>query len=264
MTGVGTRLALGAAWIALAMGLLAAAGCTASIPDLPSMPSFGALEAEPQAAAEAEKPKAEQAPVNIAELNQPGPLGDQAIGKANAPVTIVQYVSLTCPICSRFQAEVMPKLKKAYIDKGKVRLVVREFPIGHSAATAAIVSRCVSSKDYFKVVDKFLANQKDWVALDVKKDEIYNVVKFTGLKRDKFDSCLDTTAINDALFVVKQRGRALGVAGTPTFFVNGKKIAGAHSFEDMQAVIEAALAAPQTPPAPVPQSEAGQSPRSRG
>jgi protein-disulfide isomerase len=232
------------------------------MPDLPSMPSLGTLGSEPPAAAD-EKPKTEQAPVAISELNQPGPLGEQAIGKAGAPVTVVQYVSLTCPICSRFQAEVLPKLKKAYIDKGKVRLIVREFPIGRSAAAAAIVSRCVPEKDYFKVVDKYLSNQKDWVAQEVRKDEIYNVAKFTGLKRDKFDSCLANTAINDALVVVKQRGRSFGVAGTPTFFVNGKKVAGAHSFEDMQAVIEAALAAPQAPPAPVRQSEVRDGPRSR-
>jgi protein-disulfide isomerase len=253
----GVRIA-GAGRIALALSVLAAAGCTAGAPDLPSMPSLGG---DSSAAAEAEKPKAELAPVNIAELNQPGPLGDQAIGKAGAPVTIIQYVSLTCPICSRFQAEVMPKLKKAYIDKGKVRLIVREFPIGHSAAAAAIATRCVPEKDYFKAVDKFLSTQKDWVAQDVKKDEIYNAVKFAGLKRDKFDSCLDGAAISDALFVVKQRGRSLGVVGTPTFFVNGKKLAGAHSFEDMQAVIEAALSAP---PAPARQSEAVDSLRSRG
>jgi protein-disulfide isomerase len=262
MTGVGKKAAVGAAWIALTMGVLAAAGCTGGMPDLPSMPSLGALGAEPPAAAE--KPKAEQAPINVAEMNQPGPLGEQVIGKAGAPVTIVQYVSLTCPNSSRFQADVLPKLKKAYIDKGKVRLVVREFPIGRSAAAAAIVSRCVSEKDYFKVVDKFLLNQKDWVAQEVKKDDIYNVVKFTGLKRDKFDACLANTSINDALVVVKQRGRAFGVAGTPTFFVNGKKVAGAHSFEEMQGVIDAALAAPQAAPAAVRQSEVGNSARSQG
>lgn len=262
MTGVGTMgLMAGAVRIALAMGLIAAAGCTAGTPDLPSLPSLG-NDSPTALAAETEKPKAERAPVNLGELNQPGPLGDQAIGKASAPVTIVQYVSLTCPICSRFEAEVMPKLKKAYIDNGKVRLIVREFPIGHSAAAAAIISRCVPEKDYFKVVDKFLSHQKDWVALEVKKDEIYNVVKFTGLKRDKFDACLDGTAISEALFEVKQRGRALGVVGTPTFFVNGLKIAGAHSFEDMQAIIDAAMAAPQAQPAPGRQSKAEESPRS--
>jgi protein-disulfide isomerase len=250
-----------AAWIALAA--LLAAGCSGGMPELPAMPSLGKLGAElPDLSApapEADKPKAEQALADIAELSKPGPLGDQVLGKAGAPVTIVQYISLSCPKCAAFQADVLPKLKKAYIDKGKVRLIVREYPIGHPAAAAAIVSRCVPAKDYFKTVDKFLLNQKDWAAQEVKKDEIYNVVKFTGLKRDKFESCLASNDINDALFEVKSRGKALGVAGTPTFFVNGRKLAGVASFEDMQAAIEGALGAPQGPLAPVKQSEAKES-----
>jgi protein-disulfide isomerase len=243
-----------------AAGLLLLTGCSGGLPELPSMASLAVLGAEtPEASAapvEADKTKADQKPVNVAELAQPGPLGDVSIGKTNAPVVIVQYYSLTCPNCSRFQAEVIPKLKKAYIDKGKVRLVVREFPIGRSAAAAALVTRCVPEKDYLKVADKFLLNQKDWVAQEVRKDEIYNVVKFTGLKRDKFDACLTNQSINDALVLVKQRGRAFGVAGTPTFFVNGKKVAGVVSFEEMQMVIEAALADPQAPQIPAGQPQA--------
>lgn len=251
-----------AAWV----GISLIAGCSGGMPQLPAMPAmpsmaaFSALAAEaPEAKdanAEAGKQKAEQKPVDIAELMRPGELGDKSLGKANAPVTIVEYASMSCPNCSRFHAETLPKLKKAYIDKGKVRLVFREFPIGHSAAAAALAIRCAPDKDYFKLVEKFYSTQKDWVAQEVKKDEIYKVVQSSGLKRDKFDACLANQSINDALVWVKQRGRAFGVAGTPTFFVNGKKVAGALSFEEMQPVIEAALAAPQEPQAlPSPQAE---------
>ncbi len=262
MSGTGVRRFSAMAQIALAFIAFSLSGCSGGLPDFPSMPSMPSLPSLPSLAilggddapGEADKPKAD-APVNIAELMQPGTLGDSSLGKASARVTIIQYYSLTCPNCARFQAETLPKLKKAYIDKGKVRLVMREFPIGKTAAAAALVTRCVPEKDYFKVVDKFLLNQKDWVAQDVKPDQIYNVVKFTGLKRDKFAACLTNQSINDALVLVKQRGRGFGVAGTPTFFVNGKKVAGAVSFEEMQAVIEAALA---TPPAPAGQPQAQQ------
>jgi protein-disulfide isomerase len=239
MTEAGGRGKIGRAAAGLALAALAAAGCSGSLPELPSAPSLDA----PAPASEADKPKAGQTAVDIAELSKAGPLGDQALGKAAAPVTIVQYMSLTCPNCASFQAAVLPKLKKAYIDTGKVRFVVREYPIGHSAAAAAIVSRCVPAKDYFKAVDKLLLHQRDWTAQEVKKDEIYDAVKFTGLKRERFESCLAANDINDALFEVKSRGKALGVIGTPTFFVNGRKLTGAASFEDVQAAIEGALAA---------------------
>jgi len=224
------------------------AGCTSgvSLPAMPSMPALPSLSlgSDEPSQADAEKAKSEQQAATLADIAQPGPLGDQVIGKANAPVTIVEYISFTCPNTAKFHAEALPKLKKAYIDKGKVRLVVREYPIGKAAAATAVLSRCVPQKDYFKVVDKLLATQQTWVAQEVKADDIYNAVKFTGLKRDKFDECLANQSINDALVLVKQRGRGFGVSGTPTFFVNGKKLAGAVSFEEMQPVIEAALANP--------------------
>jgi protein-disulfide isomerase len=137
-----------------------------------------------------------------------------------------------------------------------VRLIFREFPIGHSAGTAALAARCVSDKDYFRVVEKFFATQSAWVAQEVKTDEIYKVVQSAGLARGKFDACLANQNMNDALALVKQRGREFGVTGTPTFFVNGTKVAGSVTFEDMQAVIDAALAARQSagqagaPPSP--------------
>jgi protein-disulfide isomerase len=250
-------------------GLLMLAGCAGGLPNMQSLASFGDnTPGKPAASAEAEKAKADQATVNVADLMQPGVLGDAAMGKANAPVTIVQYVSLTCTDCSRFQGETLPKLKKTYIDKGKVRLVVREFPVDASAAAAALVTRCVAEKDYFKVTEKFFLTQKDWVGQEVKKDAIFNVVKFTGLKRDKFDACLANQRINDALVMVKQRGVSFGVTATPTYFVNGKKVAGFVSFEEMQKAVDAALldaqpstAQPQAQkPQPKPQQQASAKP----
>jgi protein-disulfide isomerase len=236
------------------------AGCTSgvSLPAMPSMPSLPSLSlgADEAAQADADKPKSERV-ISAADLAEPGPLGDQVIGKANAPVTVVEYLSLTCANSAKFQAETLPKLKKAYIDKGKVKLVLREYPIGKAAAATAVLSRCLPQKDYFKVVEKLLSTQQTWVAQEVKPDDIYNAVKFTGIKRDKFDECLTNQSINDALVLVKQRGRGFGVSGTPTFFVNGKKLAGAVSFEEMQPVIEAALANPaaSAPAAQQPQSQ---------
>jgi protein-disulfide isomerase len=239
------------------LGVFLLAGCSGGFSGLPSLPSFPSLSAgqeAPEQAAEGEKQPAK--PVDLAELAKAGPLGDKTLGKANAPVTLVEYASLTCPHCAKFHAETFPKLKKAYIDTGKVRYVFREFPIGRSAAAAAIAVRCAPDRAYFTLNGKFLGSQPQWVAQDVKHDEIYKIVQTAGLKRDKYDACTTNQSINDALYEVKQRGRTLGVSGTPTFFVNGQKAAGALSFEDMSKLIDAALNAPPAPQQPQPQQQA--------
>jgi protein-disulfide isomerase len=235
---------------AASFAMLMLGGCAGGLPDVHSITSLNAFGGDTKPA---EKPKGNQ-PVNAAELIQPGALGDLAIGKSNAPVTIVQYVSFNCASCTGFQTDTLPKIKKTYIDKGKARLILREFPDDAPSMTAALAVRCVPAKDYFKAVDKLLAHQKDWAGPDAKKDALYNLVKFTGLKHDKFDACLANQTTNEALVLVKDRGKSYGVTVSPTFFVNGKKVAGAVSFEEMQGVIEAALAVPPAPPAPAAQT----------
>jgi protein-disulfide isomerase len=214
------------------------------MPDIHSITSLSAFSATPAP----EKPKGDQ-PVNLADLVMPGTLGDMAIGKANAPVTVVQYVSLNCTSCGGFQSDTLPKLKKAYIDKGKARLIVREFPDDTASTTAALALRCVPAKDYFKAEEKLLKHQKDWAGPEAKKDALYNLVKFAGIKRDKFDACLADPATTQALNEGKERGKTFGVTVSPTFFVNGKKIAGTVSYEEIQGMIDVALTATQAPAA---------------
>jgi protein-disulfide isomerase len=156
------------------------------------------------------------------ELLQPGPLGERDYGNPNAPVTIIEYASLTCPHCRHYHAKVFPKVKRAYIDTGKVHYIIREFPIGHTAGAAAIITRCVPKSKYLPLVETFLRRQPEWVSQEVRPDAIYKVAKSSGISRAE----------------VKQRGRKLGVIGTPTFFINGKKAAqGEVTFDQMKALI---------------------------
>ena len=178
---------------------------------------------------------------SIDELMKEGPLGDKALGRADAPVTIVKYASLTCPFCRQFQAATYPRLKRDYIDTGKVRYIVREFPIGRSAAAAAVVTRCAPAKDYHTLYEKFLAQQKQWTAQEVRHDAIYKVAAQTGMSRKTFDNCIANQKIVDGLVWVKQRGREFGVSGTPTFFINGKKVRGALTYDQMKAMIDPQL-----------------------
>ncbi|MEC9367295.1 MAG: DsbA family protein, partial [Pseudomonadota bacterium] len=170
--------------------------------------------------------------IPLAELMKEGPLGDKFQGRADAPVTIIEYASLTCPYCNQFHKNTYPKLKKAYIDTGKVRYIVREFPIGRTAAAAAVVTRCAPEKDYFTLFEKYLVQREVWISQEVRPDAIYKVAAQTGMPRDKFDSCLANQTIIDGLVWVKERGRQFGVVGTPTFFINGKKARGVLTFEE--------------------------------
>jgi len=189
-----------------------------------------------------QKSEADEKAARMAKLMQAGPLGEKTMGKPDAPVVIVEYASLNCPICSAFHRQVFPLLKKTYIDTGKVFLIYREFPIGRSAATAALAARCAPEQHFFRLQEKFLATQAQWVAQEVKHDAIYNVVKDTGMSRAAFDSCIANQEVNNGLIWVKQRGRELGVSGTPYFFINGEPRRGAVSFDELKAIIDPLLA----------------------
>ena len=189
------------------------------------------------------RPRPQAGPLNadgtpiLAELMKPGPLGEKSLGNPNAPNTIIEYASLTCPFCRKFHVNVYPRVKKELIDTGKVRWIVREFPIGRSAGTAAIITRCGPPKNYFALFDKFLTQQKAWVSQEVRTDAIYKVAAQTGLSRQAFDACLSNKELEEGLRTVKQRGRELGVTGTPTFFVNGKKKRGDLTYDELVAML---------------------------
>ena len=174
----------------------------------------------------------------VAELMAEGPLGERALGNPNAPITVIEYASLTCPHCASFQRDVFPRVKKEFIDTGKIRFIVREFPIGRTSGAAAIATRCVPPEKYFQLFSAFLLRQKEWVSQEVRPDAIYSVAKSSGLSRAEFDKCSTNQTIIDGLTEVKQRGRKFGVVGTPTFFANGRKAQGTITFEEFKALLD--------------------------
>jgi protein-disulfide isomerase len=175
---------------------------------------------------------------NPAELAKAGPLGDKTLGKSGAPVTVIEYASLGCPICGAFHQKVFPQIKKAYIDTGKVLFIYREFPIGPTPAAAAQAARCVPDKHYFRINDKFMANKGQWNGRQPDADLLYKIVQDTGVKRSEFDSCMANQTIKDGIVGVKQRGRELGVQGTPTFFIDGQHVRGVLSYDEMRKLID--------------------------
>ena len=156
------------------------------------------------------------------------------LGSASAPATIIEYISLTCPICQAFHLTTYDRVKKELIDTGKVRFIIREYPIGRSAGAAAIIARCAPEKDFFVLYDKFLRQQNKWISQKVRPDAIYKIAAQTGMTREAFDACLVDKTIEDGLRTVKQRGREFAIGGTAKFFNNAKKAQDAVAVEQIK------------------------------
>lgn len=173
----------------------------------------------------------------------PGVLPEIALGSADAPVTIVQYASLTCPHCKRFHAEVYPALKRDYIDTGKVRYILRDFPIGRQSGQGSIAIRCAAPDKFVSLYGKFLEQQPSWVSQEVRIDPIFAVVAQGGVSRAEYDACRSNTALVENIKAIKDRGRKLGIIGTPNFFIQDKLIKKAVDMAELSGMIEAALRA---------------------
>jgi protein-disulfide isomerase len=162
----------------------------------------------------------------LEQVLQSGDLPEVSVGRADAPVTIIKYASLTCPYCKKFQAEIFPQLKREFIDTGKVRLLIREFPIGFQSGAATIAMRCASPDKQLELYEKLLATQVQWVSQEVRHDPIFKIAATSGITRAEFDACYKNQPLLTALNKVKERGRNLGIVGTPNFFVGTKLIKG--------------------------------------
>lgn len=180
--------------------------------------------------------------VDQEELLKPGPLGDKILGDENAPVTIVEYASMTCGHCASFHKNTYPKLKTDYIDTGKVRFIFREFPLDPVASGGFMLARCAPADKYFDVVDTMFENQRTWAFSDNPYQSMLDFSKQIGFTQESFEECLTNQGLLDAIEAVKNRGAGeFGVNSTPTFFINGEKHSGALSIDEMGKLIEAQL-----------------------
>ena len=174
----------------------------------------------------------------VADVMAPSPLPEMSWGSATAPVTIVQYASLTCPYCRRFHKEVFPQLKSTYIDTGKVRYILREFPIGKTSGAATIALRCAPPEKYLELYGLFLDQQPAWVSQEVRPDAIFAVAQQVGMTRAQFDACRENHVMIENLKWVKERVRKLGIIGTPNFFIGNKLYKRVLTMDDIRALVE--------------------------
>lgn len=167
---------------------------------------------------------AQVASVPVSELMAGEALPDIALGSNDAPVTIVEYASMTCPHCAAFYTNTFPDLKSKYIDTGKVRFIFREFPLDPLAAAASMLARCAGDDRRNAIVDLLFAQQKNWTYTDKPVEALAALLKQTGMSQSTFDACLkNQDLLNKITKVHDHAAEKFGVTATPTFFINGKK-----------------------------------------
>ena len=176
------------------------------------------------------------------DLLQPGPLPERILGRDDAPVTVIEYASMTCGHCANFHLNVWPAFKAEFIDTGKVRFILREFPFYPRATAAFMLARCMGDDRWYPTVDLLFRNQPRWARAQDGKEGFLSVLSMTGLKEADLEACLSDQALLDKVNAVAARGQELGVDSTPTFFINGEKYTGVMPIEQLRAVIEPIVA----------------------
>jgi protein-disulfide isomerase len=153
---------------------------------------------------------------------------DRILGNPDAPITIVEYASMTCPHCAHFTDDVLPELKKKWIDSGKARLVLRDFPLDDEAVHASMIARCAPPDRFYAFVDTFFSDQEKWVSAPDYQAALTRLAELGGMSKDEVDKCLKDTALENKVLASRlAAGNQLNVNATPTFFVNGTKFTGA-------------------------------------
>ena len=165
--------------------------------------------------------------------------GDLALGDPDAPVTVIEFFSLTCPACRRFHMNIYNRLNPDYVDTGKVRFVARDFPLNAPALQAAVLAHCAGRDRYFAFVDVLFQTFDDWAGSGAYTEKLAQIGELGGVSRDRFDACLADQDLENSIFQSIASAQAeYEVDSTPTVIVNGEKYEGRMTFEAFAAHID--------------------------
>jgi protein-disulfide isomerase len=185
---------------------------------------------------------AQGATVPVDQLMADEALPDIAMGKSDAPVTVVEYASMTCSHCAAFHASTYPVLKSKYIDTGKVRFILREFPLDPLATAGFMLARCAGDDKRNAIVDLLFAQQKNWAFTEKPVESLANLIKQAGIGQESFETCLKNQELYEKINKVRDRAaEKFGVNATPTFFINGQKQNGELSPETLDKLLDPLL-----------------------
>ncbi len=197
----------------------------------------------PQLAFAAADVKAPTDKIAMEDMMAAGALPDVVLGAGDAKVTIVEYASMTCTHCARFHQDVYPLLKSKYIDTGKIKFILREFPLDPLATAGFMLARCTGADEKrTALVDLLFAQQQNWAFVDKPIESLLNLSKQAGFTQESFEVCLKNQELYDGVNKVRDRGsEKFGVDATPTFYINGVRKSGEMSIDEIDKALEPLL-----------------------
>jgi protein-disulfide isomerase len=165
---------------------------------------------------------------------------DMVIGAADAPVTIIEYASLTCPHCASFHRNIYVRLKSEYVDRGLVRFVFRDFPLDNFAFAAAVIARCAGPERFFAYIDVMFEQQDRWTQGGQQQimANLQQIARLGGMSDEAYNACLANRETQNIVLQQRLEGEQRdGVRGTPTLIINGNRYTGSLTFEALDAML---------------------------
>lgn len=175
-------------------------------------------------------------PINGDPINNP-PLADRPMGGVNATVTLIEYVSPTCPHCANFHMTVLPQLKEEYIDTGHIRFIARPFRRNVLDLAVFMVAEA-SGERYNEVLSAYMETQNVWAASENPRQAIFEIAQQFGFTQESFEATLTNEELLAAIEATREQALDLGLQGTPTFFINGERLEGNVTYEVLSTEIE--------------------------
>jgi protein-disulfide isomerase len=181
---------------------------------------------------------------------------DRVQGNPNAPITVFEFFSFTCPHCADFAANTFPEVKKNWIDPGKVKWVYRDYPLDRNALKAAMVARCAPPDRYPGFFETLFAQQANWGMMDDPAPALKRIALLGGITAEQFDKCINDDAMSKSIVAAEYDAqKKYGVDSTPTFFVNGKKAVGEMPYDQFAKLLAGEGDAAAGPSSPAPEAQ---------
>lgn len=174
---------------------------------------------------------------------------DFVLGDLNAPITIIEYASLSCPHCASFYREAFEKLRSEYIDLNKVKFIYRDFPLNQQALVASMSAICRARDEgsdkvaaYYAIIKALFKSQETWAFDQKYVEKLQSILSLDGMSQSRFKSCLDDKKLQDKILENRiAASNALKISSTPTFYINDEVVEGYVDYESIKKVIDKKL-----------------------
>jgi len=165
-------------------------------------------------------------------------MGDLPLGQEKAPVTVIEYASLTCPHCAHFHTTTYAKFKEKYVDTGKVRFIFRDFPFDRLAVMGGVLARCAGPQRYYGMLSVLFQQQRQWAQAPDPVAALTQIGRMAGLSKERVDACFQDQALADAVLNNRLEGeKKFQVSSTPSFVIDGRTHSGALTLEQLDKLL---------------------------